>query len=548
MIRLWGILLSLMIVVQTTAGVDAAKKKAPAATTAAATTAATTAAKPAATTAAEATTAAATTAAKKAAAKAAPKIFRKQDLTFNIVLDPGHGGNDTGAEGPGWPEKKITLKIGKFLKEELEKYENVNVSLTRNKDKWVDLHKRMKIAKKRKADLVVSLHIDSASEEALYYDGCSALVAKKGSFQPEMASDEAKLARSILGDLEKLGITNRGLARHTSPNVKEYPDGSRGDYSAIIRDGMLFGISSVLVEHGFVEEGGDYYEFLASDAKLRKIARADAAGIARFLRLRSKITGRIPAPMVKDGKKRVCTADKNSYISLRRKVYNNTVYRKYVKGGAERFRSSNIQERRKQEEATLTAENNTVAESTTAAGSGAAPEGTTALTAETEQGTRQETLSPAEADAINARGAKYGFYISMLFGFALVLWAIRDHVFAIAAGWHDAYETDLDLLGEKIAESCRIFVAEWKVLTARNVYPEAEEKEEEQTRTTPRKKPAPVFRRRSASLQEQIDALAEAQKELARKQRRMAGKQRAQARRDARRTGRGRNRNRRAAS
>ena len=141
---------------------------APAATTATAGTeaaAATTAAAPAATTPTEEAAQTGTTASTEAPAAAQAAEMTPQekieaatrhlegisedDTTIRIMLDPGHGGEDSGASGNGLSEKKVTLIIGKALMKELQKYDNVLVGMTRDKDKEVGLHKRTKIARSR---------------------------------------------------------------------------------------------------------------------------------------------------------------------------------------------------------------------------------------------------------------------------------------------------------------------------------------------------------------------------------------------------------------
>lgn len=80
-----------------------------------------------------------------------------------IVIDAGHGGVDPGAIGyKGTYEKKITLEMAKELKEELDKNSKYKVYLTRNRDIFIPLRDRVKIARKYDADLFISIHADSA--------------------------------------------------------------------------------------------------------------------------------------------------------------------------------------------------------------------------------------------------------------------------------------------------------------------------------------------------------------------------------------------------
>ena len=82
-----------------------------------------------------------------------------------VVIDPGHGGKDPGAVSRNgkWQEKHITLsvalKLGNMIK---SKYPNIKVVYTRSSDKYVELSQRAAIANKHKADLVISIHVNSA--------------------------------------------------------------------------------------------------------------------------------------------------------------------------------------------------------------------------------------------------------------------------------------------------------------------------------------------------------------------------------------------------
>ena len=85
-----------------------------------------------------------------------------------IVLDAGHGGKDPGAIGPGnVREKDITLAITLLVRDRLEKRGGVKVYLTRDSDRFVTLADRTKMANRWKADLFISIHVNSmaASEK-----------------------------------------------------------------------------------------------------------------------------------------------------------------------------------------------------------------------------------------------------------------------------------------------------------------------------------------------------------------------------------------------
>lgn len=80
-----------------------------------------------------------------------------------IVLDPGHGGSESGAVGPsGVAEKDLTLALARTLKARLEAELPVRVILTRDEDASLPHETRTAIANQNKADLFVSLHLNSA--------------------------------------------------------------------------------------------------------------------------------------------------------------------------------------------------------------------------------------------------------------------------------------------------------------------------------------------------------------------------------------------------
>lgn len=101
----------------------------------------------------------------KVAQKAATnkQVIKESNTKKIIVLDPGHGGQDPGAIGySGVYEKNITLAMGRELKALLDKKGKYKVYLTRNSDKFIPLRERVRIARRYKADLFMSIHADSA--------------------------------------------------------------------------------------------------------------------------------------------------------------------------------------------------------------------------------------------------------------------------------------------------------------------------------------------------------------------------------------------------
>ncbi len=81
-----------------------------------------------------------------------------------IVLDPGHGGHDTGSIGPsGLLEKDLVLQVAKELQRLLQEKLGAEVFLTRSDDTFISLEERTAIANKHKADLFLSIHANSST-------------------------------------------------------------------------------------------------------------------------------------------------------------------------------------------------------------------------------------------------------------------------------------------------------------------------------------------------------------------------------------------------
>ncbi len=107
------------------------------------------------------------------------------DDKFIVVIDPGHGGENTGALGPsGTIEKHITLDIALLLEKHLKRRDDLEVFLTRRKDQDVSLYARRRLANFWDADLFLSIHANSApnariNQVEIYYDGNHSLTAAR---------------------------------------------------------------------------------------------------------------------------------------------------------------------------------------------------------------------------------------------------------------------------------------------------------------------------------------------------------------------------------
>ena len=108
----------------------------------------------------------------------------KQLKNKTIVIDPGHGGNDTGAQRHGVLEKNLTLEIALKVREILREKGLTNIIMTRSTDKTLTLSDRVDIANSNNADIYISIHINSSVKseingiETHYYSDSGYYLAK----------------------------------------------------------------------------------------------------------------------------------------------------------------------------------------------------------------------------------------------------------------------------------------------------------------------------------------------------------------------------------
>ncbi len=98
-----------------------------------------------------------------AAVVAAPKRRQTGERPLTVVLDPGHGGIDPGAEAGGKVEAEVTLSFARELAELLRRT-GMRVVVTRDEDVFVPLETRVSIARAAGADVFLSLHADALAE------------------------------------------------------------------------------------------------------------------------------------------------------------------------------------------------------------------------------------------------------------------------------------------------------------------------------------------------------------------------------------------------
>ena len=243
----------------------------------------------------------------KGGATAQPAPVGGQGKAIVIAIDPGHGGEDPGSIGPRRTyEKRVTLSVSQKLAALIDREPGMRAVMTRRGDYFVDLNKRSEIARKAKADLLVSVHADSFHNSTPR--GASVWVLSTNRANREMGSwlekqekqgellggvgkvlaesdpnpylaqtfldlsmDKSRaegydVSRQILRSMGKVARLHKKAPEHASLAVLKAPD-----------------IPSVLVETGFISNHAEE-KLLATPAYQDKLARAIFEGIRNYYR------------------------------------------------------------------------------------------------------------------------------------------------------------------------------------------------------------------------------------------------------------------------
>lgn len=212
-----------------------------------------------------------------------------------IVIDPGHGGTNAGAPAavPGLYEKQVTLALARLLWEELTD-RGYRVVLTRDRDVYLTLRQRVRLANRLGADLFISLHTNATTShsqrgyetfvlppEALNVDA-RALRLEDGAVREGTDPDTALL----LDDLERGAAQEAAAALAAAVQgqlrVVRGPEGDRGVRQGAMDVLMGATMPAVLVEVGFIDHPVEGRE-LADPTVRERIAAALANAVAGVL-------------------------------------------------------------------------------------------------------------------------------------------------------------------------------------------------------------------------------------------------------------------------
>jgi len=221
-----------------------------------------------------------------------------------IAIDAGHGGEDSGALGPnGQREKHVALAIARELQRQINQHKGFRGELTRTGDYFIPLRTRTAIARKKGADLFVSIHADAAprrsafgaSVYALSRDGASSETARWlantenrsdliGGVDNLSLNDKDPMLAGVLLDLSmnasltsSLAVGDKVLANMGSVTALHKRRVEQAGFVVLKSPDM----PSILVETGFISNQNEAQQ-LTSARHQQKLAASIARGIFEF--------------------------------------------------------------------------------------------------------------------------------------------------------------------------------------------------------------------------------------------------------------------------
>ncbi|MCP3138157.1 N-acetylmuramoyl-L-alanine amidase [Pyxidicoccus xibeiensis] len=244
--------------------------------------------------------------------KAVAKQSRSAELTLaeqlglkvrRVVIDPGHGGHDTGAIGKeGTREKDVALSVSKKLAEALRE-KGLEVVLTREDDRFIRLEDRAKFANAEHGDLFISIHCNAAAKRKLRGIETYTLNTSADRYSIRLAARENESSEKgisdlqfILADLATKANTEES-SRLANQVQRSLVSGLSRKYTGIKDLGhkealfyVLLGVKmpAILVETSFLSHPEEE-ERLASGEYQAEVAKAIAHGVEEFLSDRRRV-------------------------------------------------------------------------------------------------------------------------------------------------------------------------------------------------------------------------------------------------------------------
>lgn len=188
-------------------------------------------------------------------------------MTKLVYIDPGHGGQDSGAVGNDLREKEVVLDISQRLQKYLETNYVVDCRLSRTSDRTLALSARTKEANNLKASCLVSIHINAATDKAA--NGFESFVYTTDGPTSKSVELQQKLHQKLAPLWTGKGRKDRGKKKENFHMVREFKG------------------AAVLLEFGFITNKQDA-DLLKDDQYLQSNASSAGEAIASYLSLPSK--------------------------------------------------------------------------------------------------------------------------------------------------------------------------------------------------------------------------------------------------------------------
>jgi N-acetylmuramoyl-L-alanine amidase len=223
-----------------------------------------------------------------------------------IVIDPGHGGHDTGTLGPtGLEEKEVVLDVGLKLRKLLEQNTGCEVVMTRSDDTFIPLEERTAIANQKSADLFISVHANASSDksargiETYYLNFTSSPDALEVAARENASSQEA--VHQLQDLIKKIAMTEKveesqdfasQVQREVYNHVTKASGAQRDRGIKKAPFVVLIGANmpSVLAEISFLTNPKDEHLLRRPDYR-EKIAEALYEGILDYLKTLGEVKG-----------------------------------------------------------------------------------------------------------------------------------------------------------------------------------------------------------------------------------------------------------------
>jgi len=228
-----------------------------------------------------------------------PGVATGGDRPFTVAIDPGHGGKDPGATGRnGLVEKKIVLDISKRIAQRINGLRGYKAVLTRNRDVYLPLERRVEIAAAKDADAFVSIHLNSARNRSargveIFFisPGGARITASNVLSNPDRVASELGLSSSkntdllhMLVDVNQQSVMMRSeflaeaiLESMSKKGLPPTRTVKQKSFSVL----RTIEMPSVLVEAGFLSNNNDA-KLVRGKAGRQQVADAIANGIVSY--------------------------------------------------------------------------------------------------------------------------------------------------------------------------------------------------------------------------------------------------------------------------